>query len=869
MANINSNVWWDSLTQEERDVVCRRATANTIVRLQPSDVISESMNKINYNFDSLLNQSEVDEYKYTKKFQDIQNKLDELERNGNSRDADLANGITSLNDKIDGMSTSFDIQAAIDEAISNAQYDTQQFITRSEFDRGMTSRLGEYVRSVDFNRDLSNLRQEINGELDNYVTSYAFDIYTANAANSSASAKRIVANSTFYKLYNENIQKYCLVYLEDNKVSNYESLDVWYRTGTIRNTSTTIKSQVDALNEGLENDDVLNRLIDLAEDTFKTIYTEMSLIEQKVTENEATTGIISTVKRTLEEEGNEDAKDITAAIFVTANRDTGSEIVLKADKLNFEGYAFQLSVDRMRIDSTNFSVTSSGDVIAKSIVLQDNVVSHNMEAYNINAHNITLEGKNGKTYIGDDGILHAFGAEIEGDVTATKFNAKTETKPLVSDGSTIGTYSIGSSMDAEHFLISSKTKKTGESTERDAKIYITILPELPLDADPNIPSELVNAASNDGNKLIGVPVLCFEYNNVPYYLTPGAWRSSSGGTILDNSNMYFTNETSIYKTLAFNGTTTSHYELHSDGNYYVFNPYKKLSGNRYNITTTDGKKYEFDYDFGDLSESEKAVRQSLLDTAGLTTGVVGVNLSNDFIYSSQQNAPIDADHVRDFKNQKYTGDFYQLFGDVTDINYGFYDDGSSPVNIVPTTELNPSVITYLNNKIFDQNYNAGSWQWNYDLNQNASVLQILKEINPFRIYNNSKKNLLSGTTHVDIIGAYKVTYDSGIPTTVNNKQAYGKCSYTFNILYSSDYQIQCSDRNNELNYIYHLQDICIEVTYATYTQGFSGNDEDKINGILNTTSFTDGYQNMDINIYITARKDGHSDGTVILTYKQL
>lgn len=542
-----------------------------IIRLQPSDIISDSMDKINYNFDVLLNKNEVDEYKYLDYFKRLNDRLDEIQRSSDSRDADLANGITNLNDKLEGMQSDQDIQDLINDALANVNNDLQNFVTRTEFERGLTQKLGDYVRSAD-------LRTTIEGY--HYITSAAFDEFIADASNGTAQAQRLVANAEFYKELNETLGKECFVYL-DGRISGFSTIEEYYDS---------VKNEVDPDNYGLIDDDVVTRLIKKAESVFRVIYKEVSLIKQKVVDGEATLDIMAAIQ------DPESGEDIVAAIFMKADS-MGSNIALTADHIKLTSdKTLTLSTGLFSIESDQFSIDLDG-----------NVVANDMTANNLYVNGINL--RTGHTLIGDDGILHADGAVISGDIIADRFIA-TETKEMSISGNMSGPVTKTTTINASTFNIDANGTLYYGSEQREINnsLYIKIVDEMDNEHTDIIPSAT----------LVGVPVLCMMYEGEEYMLSPGSWISSSRGA--DSTNMRWIKQFDVMH-YAFNKPTSN--------NAYSYSWSEKcVTGNISNVLNTPGTYYMFNPDY----------RESLGGSWGYGTGILkfGTNGNSSMVNSKDE-----------------------------------------------------------------------------------------------------------------------------------------------------------------------------------------------------------------------------------------
>ena len=103
--------------------------ADRIILLKDSDILSESMHKINYNFKLLENDTAVNDYRWQQYVNSIDKKIDGLKNATDSRENALARNLDSLQDLIDSMATKEDIQNQINHALQNANDELRGFIS--------------------------------------------------------------------------------------------------------------------------------------------------------------------------------------------------------------------------------------------------------------------------------------------------------------------------------------------------------------------------------------------------------------------------------------------------------------------------------------------------------------------------------------------------------------------------------------------------------------------------------------------------------------------------------------------------------------------------------------------------------------------
>jgi hypothetical protein len=507
-----------------------------LITILPSDIISESMIKINQNFEFIASKGEITDQKLLYYVNGISDRLKNIETQNSQRDANLMNGLNTLDSKIEGLSSSIDIQDAIDKALANANIDVEQFIM-DHLEDTLNHKLGDYVTTSVYQPAINRLTGDVS-DLQNNLTntndevakiSSAFDDWKANAVTGTASASRIVANSTFYKT-----SEGYLVDKNGNR-TDYKTLESWYEGGCEINGVPQI-NEIDPERKGLDDDTICSEVISAAKSYFKTVVEQLSEITQWVDDNSAGVDIVASVKGALQE-GGEDAHDITAAIFLEASKE-GSTIKLGADRLDFSGNKrINFETGMFTITSNNFNIDAAGNVSSNSMTAYnmeshdmtaidmtvENMTATNVTANGITATDITLKSKNGVTKIDESGVLWAYGAHIEGDVEAKRFLASdsvnidtadysgTITKNTTITGSTFGMVADGT-----------LTSKNGGSpiSVTGNSLYIEL-----VDAVDNSNLEIPGLSDTT---LYGVPTLCMKYidqSGTPhiYRLRPGSW----------------------------------------------------------------------------------------------------------------------------------------------------------------------------------------------------------------------------------------------------------------------------------------------------------------------------------------------------------
>ena len=328
--------------------------ADTITKIQPSDLISDSMSKINRNFEIISNRDDVTESKLNQWTENIEHKLADIRNENGIISSTILNNVQKLENKIDNLTDLDGITKEVQNAIDNATIDVENLIN-DKADEAISSKLGDYVKT-----------STLNERLDGYVASTAFDTYRSDSSKSFAQSSRIVANSKFLKLPNGNDD--CLVRI-GGEITTFESVEDYFKSLSPSEKTVILGDKTfSSDDEALEDPDVVAKLIEVCEQTFKTIISEMSVISQSVGPGNVENTIIATVR------GGETGKDITASIFTKAN-EKGSSIALNADHINIEGeHALTVksggninvqSGGKFQVASNNFNIDEKGNVSVK------------------------------------------------------------------------------------------------------------------------------------------------------------------------------------------------------------------------------------------------------------------------------------------------------------------------------------------------------------------------------------------------------------------------------------------------------------------------------------------------------------------------
>ena len=325
-----------------------------ITKIQPSDLISDSMSKINRNFEIISAKPDVIESKLNQWTENIENQLADIRNENGIISSTLLNNVQKLENKINNLTDLDGITKEVQNIIYNATIDVENLIN-DKADEAISSKLGDYVKT-----------STLNERLDGYVASTAFDTYRSDSSKSFAQSSRIVANSKFLKLPNGNDD--CLVRI-GGEITTFESVEDYFKSLSPSEKTVILGDKTfSSDDEALEDPDVVAKLIEVCEQTFKTIISEMSVISQSVGPGNVENTIIATVR------GGETGKDITASIFTKAN-EKGSSIALNADHINIEGeHALTVksggninvqSGGKFQVASNNFNIDEKGNVSVK------------------------------------------------------------------------------------------------------------------------------------------------------------------------------------------------------------------------------------------------------------------------------------------------------------------------------------------------------------------------------------------------------------------------------------------------------------------------------------------------------------------------
>lgn len=566
---------------------------DTITKIQPSDLISDSMVKINHNFEIISNRDDVTESKLNQWAERIENQLADIQNDNGIISDTLLNNVQKLENKINNITNLDGIAKEVQNIVNNASTDVEKLIN-DKAGEAISSRLGDYVKTSTLNKTLGG-----------YVSSTAFDTYRSDSSKSSAQSSRIVANSKFLKLPNGDID--CLVRIS-GEITEFKSVEDYFKSLSASEKATILGDKTFSSDDkALEDPDVVAKLIEVCERTFKTIVSEMSVISQEVGDGFAESSIISTV--------NKNGKAIVSSIFVAAN-DKGSEIALNADNINIDGkHALTVKSDgniniesggninienggdfiissggKFQIESGNFNIGSDGTVIVKgaieatSLTIQESGKSNSIKDFVKSVGNDMNWGnlpkwidnaiKDGSTTITGGLVLtgNILAKDSDDNITAGMIGSNNTENDIrffagsnmsdinnapfrvYSDGRLVATRSeIEGDIIASAFKsIYNESSGLTRYTELNAQSFIisvtgSVKDEGDSDVDVTGNSVYIKIVDklkdedgtivSSGENLYGVPVLCMKYNNIEYVLSPASWIRG------EESNVYERNMT--------------------------------------------------------------------------------------------------------------------------------------------------------------------------------------------------------------------------------------------------------------------------------------------------------------------------------------
>lgn len=247
---------------------------------------------------------------------------------------------------------------------------------------------------------------------------------------------------------------------------------------------------------------------------------ELATISQMVSDGIASTSIIAK------------AGDSTAVFFEQAVDGGGSQIYMNANEIGIESDYFKLDNNGLRLTGNLLAKNSSGRITAG--VIGDNSANGIKFFAGTNTTENSMNISNAPFRVYEDGRVVATNATISGDIVANCINSSVSYKQIIEiEEGYPDTYSIEkqANMTADTFeIISTATNETTSGDPETAKIYITVMDKLDV-------SQITGDISSQGT-LTNVPVLCFEYHNDKYYLTPGVWKSLNTSAVYHDVYIY-------------------------------------------------------------------------------------------------------------------------------------------------------------------------------------------------------------------------------------------------------------------------------------------------------------------------------------------
>jgi len=314
---------------------------DSIIEIKGSDLISESMSKINHNFNTLSEVDEQNDLRWQRYTKQIEDKIDAIQNLFQLDGIEMRRAIESVDDKFDNLPNMDNIQGQIANAISNLDSEVGLAI-RALAGQEFGAAMNDYAKT-----------SAVNEKLEGYVVSTTFNDYKSNAQENQAESNIITANSKFYTVEYSGNEYF--VYVNGER-SEYKNLKEYYNSLTPFE-----KSQFDPNGAGLSDPNVLKGFMTLCESVFKTVSTELVGFSTKVAEDMAQLDIVTQVT-------NDEGKKISAAIIAQANSE-GSEVKLNADHINISAN-HDLSINsggNVNIKSGGgFNIESGGDLKIKS-----------------------------------------------------------------------------------------------------------------------------------------------------------------------------------------------------------------------------------------------------------------------------------------------------------------------------------------------------------------------------------------------------------------------------------------------------------------------------------------------------------------------
>ena len=234
-----------------------------IIPLKESDIISQSVNTINQNFKTIVNNYDIANFKWEQYSKKITDEIEKLKRHCDKSNMDISRSVDSLNTRIDN------IQTQINNAIMNANLELTGFISDLAGQQ-VANAMGGYVKT-------SSLDNKLKG----YVASSAFETYKSDAKNRTASSNLIVANSKFATIKDKGVD---YLIKSDGAISQYKTIEEYW------------EKEAKSTYPDLSDADTLKNFIGNCETKFKTVSTELANISAKVGQGSAQVDIIAAVE---------------------------------------------------------------------------------------------------------------------------------------------------------------------------------------------------------------------------------------------------------------------------------------------------------------------------------------------------------------------------------------------------------------------------------------------------------------------------------------------------------------------------------------------------------------------------------------------
>jgi len=392
--------------------------ADSIIKIKGTDLISESVNSINTNFETLYNRDSQYEQKLKSYTDLVDNTVKGLKDTINLNKTDIDQSISGLSSQLENIATVTNIQTQVESAIENAEGVLANVIATNA-GRYVENAMSAYAKTA-----------IVDEKFENYTSSNAFTTYESNVLNKKfASANTIVANNKFYKEFNPENNKYCFVYKEDSEhnitdgtISQFDSIESYYNELTA-----TEKNQLDTnhTGNGLNDDTVVKNLIAECERHFKIASTELAAVTQTVSDKSATINLVAAVMS-----DKDPNTTLAAAILMEAN-DVDSSIKLNANKINIDA-ANKLNLtaqnctisvaSNFTINASNFKINSSGDVTVAGDITASSGKIGEVEISNggLRSKNVGTAANQKYNFILDSsGNLSVQNATIAGSINAT------------------------------------------------------------------------------------------------------------------------------------------------------------------------------------------------------------------------------------------------------------------------------------------------------------------------------------------------------------------------------------------------------------------------------------------------------------------